>query len=241
MKTLKDKIKIARNGLIGLSMLGMFGCAGLGAVYMESDDPATRALGTMMYIEGSHEQKMKEAREGRSEVNVNYGNAINDPLSGICSRELGFFQNYKTLWRKCEDSLWRTTAPNGQIFTAKDQNIEEWSRNAGIPVYYGKTKNKEVKDIPFFTYIKIVDINNNGTIEFDEVFGIGKKVFKVNEEIHIFYRAQNNENKVKFSLWTDEGELIDEKTENFNGKDYGKTYNLKFSVFSSINSPSSVQ
>ncbi len=68
MKTLKSKMIGA---IAGLAMLS--GCAGLGAVYRQSNDPATRAMGTLMYNEGSHEQRMKEQREGRSEVNVNVG------------------------------------------------------------------------------------------------------------------------------------------------------------------------
>ncbi len=68
MRTKKTLNKIISAGM-GLGMLT--GCAGMGAVMSGSDDPATRAMGTLMYIEGSHEQRMEEAEAGRSEVNVN--------------------------------------------------------------------------------------------------------------------------------------------------------------------------
>jgi hypothetical protein len=63
------KILLRFLGLVALGILT--GCAGMGAVMSTSDDPATRALGTLMYVEGSHEQRMREAEAGRSQVNVN--------------------------------------------------------------------------------------------------------------------------------------------------------------------------
>ena len=53
--------------------LAVSGCTGLGAVMSTSNDPRTRFVGNLMYHESSHQDRIKESRAGRSEVNV-YGN-----------------------------------------------------------------------------------------------------------------------------------------------------------------------
>ena len=69
---MKNKLrnKLIVTGALVASLGFGSGCAPLGAVYMQSDDPATRAWGTLMHNQGSHEQRMEEAREARSQVNV---------------------------------------------------------------------------------------------------------------------------------------------------------------------------
>lgn len=210
--TLRNKLIVT--GALLTSLGFGSGCAGLGAVYMQSDDPLTRATGTIMHYEGMHQDRMEESAAGRSEVNVNYGNRINDSLSEICSKKLGFFiTDGDTLYRKCEDGIWRTIYDN-QIFTATDQDIEKWSRNTGRSVYFGEKKEK-IRSIksPFFTYTKFVDINKNGMPERNEFFGVGKNVYKIGEEIDIFYGALNNEREITFSILDSEGKKGIEITE----------------------------
>jgi hypothetical protein len=48
----------------------VYGCTGLGAVMSTSDDPKTRLIGNLMYYESAHQDRMEEAREGKTEVNV---------------------------------------------------------------------------------------------------------------------------------------------------------------------------
>jgi len=61
-------------GVVGTFMFsGLAGCTGMGAAMSTSDDPRTRLIGTLMYHEEAHKDRMKEAREGRSEVNVYQG------------------------------------------------------------------------------------------------------------------------------------------------------------------------
>jgi hypothetical protein len=56
----------------GLIILGLLsGCADMGAVKSTSDDPPTSELGTLMYDEGSQEQRIRESEAGRSQINVN--------------------------------------------------------------------------------------------------------------------------------------------------------------------------
>ncbi|MBU4116892.1 MAG: hypothetical protein KKG94_04025 [Nanoarchaeota archaeon] len=63
--------KTLRNIVGGLGLLTLVsGCTGLGAVMATSDDPATRAIGTIMYHDGAHQDKIKEQEAGRNEVNV---------------------------------------------------------------------------------------------------------------------------------------------------------------------------
>ena len=65
--------KTLRNIVGGLGLLTLVsGCTGMGAVMSTSNDPRTRLIGNVMYHESSHQDRMKEAGAGRSEVNV-YG------------------------------------------------------------------------------------------------------------------------------------------------------------------------
>jgi len=64
---------IIGTGLFIMGSAGFLGgCTGMGAVMSTSDDPRARLVGTLMYHEGAHEERMKEAREGRTNVKV-YG------------------------------------------------------------------------------------------------------------------------------------------------------------------------
>lgn len=62
----------------GLAMLVLAGpltfqaCSATGAALQQSPNPLARLVGTAMFVGGSHDDRMKEAREGRSEVNVHY-------------------------------------------------------------------------------------------------------------------------------------------------------------------------
>ncbi len=73
--TLRNKLIVT--GALLTSLGFGSGCAGLGAVYMQSDDPLTRATGTIMHYEGMHQDRMEESAAGRSEVNVNVGSESN--------------------------------------------------------------------------------------------------------------------------------------------------------------------
>jgi len=46
------------------------GCAALGALLMTSPYPVDRAIGAAMFTRGQHQNRMEEARAGRTEVNV---------------------------------------------------------------------------------------------------------------------------------------------------------------------------
>jgi hypothetical protein len=64
--------KTLRNIIGGLGLLALVsGCTGMGAAMQTSNDPRTRLIGTIMYHESAHNERMEEAREGRSQVNVN--------------------------------------------------------------------------------------------------------------------------------------------------------------------------
>ena len=63
--------KTLRNIVGSLGFLAMVsGCTGMGAVMSTSNDPRTRFVGNLMYHESAHQDRIKEAEAGRSEVNV---------------------------------------------------------------------------------------------------------------------------------------------------------------------------
>jgi len=62
--------KLGLAGVLAVSGMGYSGCAPLGAVFERSDNPLVSLLGTGMRVEGGHQNRMEEAKVGRSEVNV---------------------------------------------------------------------------------------------------------------------------------------------------------------------------
>jgi len=71
--------EVSKKGLVALATVGslglLSGCAEMGAAMLNDDDPDNNMLGAIMYTHGTHDQRMEEAREGRSEVNVYTNNA----------------------------------------------------------------------------------------------------------------------------------------------------------------------
>lgn len=111
---LKQKLGI---GLIATT-LGLGGCTGLGAVMQTSDDPAARALGTIMYHEGRHEQRVEEAEAGRSQVNVNVGGTHELKNYG----ELIYFkETEKWVYIPSEGGIYVVNQINGKFYYEKNK------------------------------------------------------------------------------------------------------------------------
>jgi len=154
MKTIDNIMTKGKMSLVGLGLIGVLGiggCTGMGAAMSTSNDPKTRLIGTLMHHEGLHQDKMKEAEAGKTEVNVNY------------------------------DS------------NKEENNFQPLSISIGL-----------------FTCNRWVDLDNNGKVKESELFGLGKKIFNLNnEEMQIrFYN--DYEGNVLFRSWTDSGKLIGE-------------------------------
>ena len=61
-------------GLMAVTCIGLTGClTGAGYTMGQHHDPRVRAIGNMVYHEGAHQERIEEAREGRSQVNVYQG------------------------------------------------------------------------------------------------------------------------------------------------------------------------
>jgi len=71
MKTIDNLMAKGKMSLVLLTSLFVLGgCTGMGAAMSTSNDPKTRLIGTLMYHEGLHQDKMKEAKEGETKVNI---------------------------------------------------------------------------------------------------------------------------------------------------------------------------
>jgi len=63
----------------------------------------------------------------------------------------------------------------------------------------------------FFAYNEWKDLNHNGQIEKNELSGLGKKVFNLNEEnLWVHLQVPNKMKNITFRSWTNTGELIGE-------------------------------
>ena len=216
-KTLKNII--FGTGLVigGLGLAsGLTGCAGMGYTMMQDQDPRVRAIGNIMYHEGIHEERMEEAREGRSEVNVGVGRE--EKRSQYQTGDI-FNDKAGHKWVRTENGQWIYPFPDGESYALNDSQIEDISRTNGIPIdtsnrkSYDNTKiiraiNEKLRPTLFICN-KIIDINKNDTYEDNEFFGFGKKSFNLNEEkMTVYIYAPDYEGDIVFRSWTNTGKLI---------------------------------
>ncbi len=67
--------------------------------------------------------------------------------------------------------------------------------------------------VGLFAYTKWVDLNENGGMDDNELFGLGKKVFNLNKEaLKIGIRIPDYEGNVNYKLWNSRGDLAGKKT-----------------------------
>ena len=114
---------------VTLMVGGLAGCTGMGAAMSTSDDPRTRLIGTLMYHEEAHKERMKEAREGKTEVNV-YGPKPQPQY------EIGdtYTAPSGLKWTKEEDRLWIATLPDGKKYSVNDAQVIGFVRESGRAV-----------------------------------------------------------------------------------------------------------
>lgn len=212
---------LQRVGFISALAIGTisYGCTPTGAVLMGSDDPAARLIGTFMHYEGAHEEKMKEAREGRSQVNV-YNNSNQGNQNRLSENVIHNDGKYNPApgydWINPNDPNDLRVIPRGVIFSNNAYNPAPGY--AWVNPDNQKDLRVKIKQNPtqIITFNKYVDLNNDGKFQKEEFFGLGKKVFDLNkEELNLVTIKKGYSGKFVFRSWTDSGKLLGETQQQY--------------------------
>lgn len=76
-----------------------------------------------------------------------------------------------------------------------------------------------------FSYVNWIDINENGMIDEEEIFGKNKKVFDFNgERFGIIFGNKNYNGNIIFRSWTSNGKLIGETNHRADRENWGIQY-----------------
>lgn len=131
-------------GLVAGAGLLSGGCAELGAVFMTSDNPIVKLTGTALYVGGEHENRMEEAREGRSQINVNTSNSKNgdNPVAPYYS----FFtaNRYQDVNENDRVDYGEVVGKDKKIFNLDQENMEIIFLSKNTGEIHFKTYKKEI-------------------------------------------------------------------------------------------------
>ena len=172
----------------------------VGALLMQSDDPDDVKLGTFLYTLGAQAHEREVAREGRDQININIPPAIQPTVQKLPENVIYSDGTY----RPAPGYTW--VDPKG----ADDFRVK---RKITAPEAETRFSGG------LFSYNRWVDLNNSGTVDGNELFGLGKKVFNpAKEPMTIGFYAPDKKGAAIFRVWTETGDLLGTDSWSYNGE-----------------------